>query len=278
MGTELALRYEHALLYDAVQRHATELQLEMTQRRSAEAALQRFRLAMDNAIDMVLIIDRRSMRYVDVNATSCRLLGYTREELLGMGPQDILPGTRAEFESAYDALIGDPARHGGMNSFYRCKDGSQLPFESTRHVLRSGDDWLIAAVSRDIRGRIAAENALRESEAGLRRAQAMAKLAHLVTGPGGGFERWSENLPQLIGLTAPEFPSSTRDWLDRIHPEDREAFRSRALLAAEALAAYEVEYRFPRGEDWIHLRQHVELLAGRAKDQGDPRWFSTFRT
>ncbi len=152
-----------------------------------------------------------------------------------------------------------------MNSFYLCKDGSQLPFESTRHVLRSGDDWLIAAVSRDIRGRIAAENALRESEAGLRRAQAMAKLAHLVTGPGGGFERWSENLPQLIGLTASEFPSSTRDWLDRIHPEDREAFRSRALLAAEALAAYEVEYRFPRGEDWIHLRQHVEPLAGRCR-------------
>ena len=41
-----------------------------------------------------------------------------------------------------------------MNSQYRCKDGSLLPFESTRHVLRSGSGWIIAAISRDIRERI----------------------------------------------------------------------------------------------------------------------------
>src|SRR5207245_965969 len=37
-------------------------------------------------------------------------------------------------------------------------------FESTRHVLRSGDSYIIAAISRDISERLASENALRESE------------------------------------------------------------------------------------------------------------------
>jgi diguanylate cyclase (GGDEF)-like protein len=44
-----------------------------------------------------------------------------------------------------------------MKSQYICKDGSKLPFESTRHVLRSGGSTIIAAISRDIRARLAIE-------------------------------------------------------------------------------------------------------------------------
>src|SRR6266850_3495650 len=42
--------------------------------------------------------------------------------------------------------------------------------------------------------------ALAQSEAGLRRAELMAKLAHVITGPDGSFEQWSETLPQLIAV------------------------------------------------------------------------------
>ena len=140
----------------------------ITARIRAEEDLRRFRLAMDNSADMILLIDRATMRYVDVNGTACRLLGYSREELLAMGPQDLLPAPREELEAAYDALIANPSGAGRMNSRYRCKDGSELPFESTRHVLRSGERWIIAAISRDIRERLATERALRESEARFR--------------------------------------------------------------------------------------------------------------
>src|SRR5205814_6108993 len=77
---------------------------------------------------------------------------------------DVLPVSRAQLERSYDEFIADPGQTRGMNSYYRCKDGSQLPFESTRRVLRSGSGWIIAAISRDIRERIAAEQALRRSE------------------------------------------------------------------------------------------------------------------
>ena len=42
--------------------------------------------------------------------------------------------------------------------------------------------------------------ALAQSDAGLHRAQLMAKLAHVITVPDGSFEQWSETLPQLIGV------------------------------------------------------------------------------
>jgi len=135
---------------------------DVTERRAAEEELRRFRVAMDNSADMIVLIDRTTMRFVDVNATACRLLGYSREELLEMGPQDVLPVSREELERNYDSLIARPSGQTdfisrGMKSHYRCKDGSLLPFESTRHVLRSGDTYIIAAISRDIRARMVIE-------------------------------------------------------------------------------------------------------------------------
>src|SRR5258706_3617659 len=135
----------------------------MQRTRSAED-LRRFRLSMDTTPDMIALVDRRTMLFVDVNETVCRLLGYTREEMLGMGPDEVLPFSREELERAYDALIADPANAIGIRSVFRCKDGSLLPFESTRRVLRSADNRIIVAVSRDIRERLASDEALRESE------------------------------------------------------------------------------------------------------------------
>ncbi|TMH38250.1 MAG: EAL domain-containing protein [Betaproteobacteria bacterium] len=137
---------------------------DVSERLASEETLRRFRVAMDNSADMIVLIDRTTMRFVDVNETACRLLGYSREELLKMGPQDVLPTSREELEGAYDEFIATPSHTHGMRSQYRCKDGSTFPFESTRHVLRSGDAYIIAAISRDIRERLAAETALRESE------------------------------------------------------------------------------------------------------------------
>jgi len=135
---------------------------DVTERRAAEEELRRFRLAMDNSADMIVLIDRSTMRFVDVNETACRLLGYSREELLRMGPQNVLPVSRQDLERSYDELIAHPTEDadvllGGMKSHYICRDGTLLPFESTRHVLRSGDTTIIAAISRDIRARLAIE-------------------------------------------------------------------------------------------------------------------------
>jgi len=136
---------------------------DITERKRAEEELRRFRLAMDESADMIVLVDRETMRFVDVNLTACTLLGYSREEMLAMGPQDVLPVSREELEKAYDEFIADPSRSRGMKSHYRCKDGSLLPFESTRRVLRSGTGWIMAAISRDTRERAAAEKALHES-------------------------------------------------------------------------------------------------------------------
>jgi diguanylate cyclase (GGDEF)-like protein/PAS domain S-box-containing protein len=250
---------------------AVRMAQDTSSRRQHEEELERFRLALDNSADMVIISDIATLRHVDANDAACRLLGYTREELLGMGPHDILPVSREALAKTYAAMIADPSRPSGMTSYYRCKDGTHLAFESTRRVLRSGGRWLLVAVSRDIRERIAAERALRESEAGLRRAQAMAKLAHVVTGVRGEFERWSDTLPELVGLAPERLPRTTREWLDLLHPEDRERFRRAAIDASRSRARTNISYRLRVGDGrWIHVRQTMEPLDGES-------WFNTIQ-
>ena len=119
---------------------------------------------------------------------------------------------------------------------------------------------------------------LKEQADGLRRAQLMARLAHVITKPDGSFESWSETLPDLLGIKNEDVATSTRRWLDLIHPADRDLFRSTALRARSERRRAEVEYRIWRADSaWIYLRQVMEPIPGPADAQGRQRWFNTMQ-
>jgi len=120
--------------------------------------LQRFRTAMDLTGDAIFLVDRRTMRFVEVNATAAQMFGYTRQELLELGPTALRPETREQLEDQYDAAIGQGTTR--TTETMRRKDGSLVPVEAHRHAHRSGDDWIIVAVLRDITERKEAEERL----------------------------------------------------------------------------------------------------------------------
>jgi diguanylate cyclase (GGDEF)-like protein/PAS domain S-box-containing protein len=120
--------------------------------------------------------------------------------------------------------------------------------------------------------------ALVQSEAGLHRAQLVAKLAHVITGADGAFERWSETLPQLIGVEPAQLPRTIRAWLDIVHPDDRALFREKAIEAGVKKLRAELEFRLRRADgQWIHLRQTIEPLQDEDDTVRGARWFSTMQ-
>jgi len=123
-----------------------------------------------------------------------------------------------------------------------------------------------------------ARERLQEREAGLRRAQLMAKLAHVITGLDGSFGSWSDTLPSLIGMQPASMPRSTREWLDIVHPEDREALRAKSIEAGATGRRVDIEYRLRRDDaEWIHVRQVIEPLGGQPDAGSTERWFSTLQ-
>jgi diguanylate cyclase (GGDEF)-like protein/PAS domain S-box-containing protein len=228
---------------------------DITEAMRREEDLRRFRVAMDNSADMIVLIDRASMRFVDVNETSCRLLGYSREELLEMGPHDVLPASREELERAYDEFIANPSHTTGMQSTYRCKDGSVFPFESTRHVLRSGDSYIIAAISRDIRERIAAEKALRESEERYQETVELAAIGIAHVDAEGRFISANRWLCELLGYTREELLGLTVKQVS--HPDDENMTDDvRAQLRDGRINSFQAEKRYLRKNGsvvWVGL-------------------------
>ena len=141
-----------------------------------------------------------------------------------------------------------------------------------------GRIYRAAGIAEDITERMQLKVTLQEQAAGLQRAQLMAKLAHVITGPGGSFVRWSETLPQLIGVAPADMPQSTRAWLDILHADDREKFRIKSIEAAVSGVRVDVDYRLWRADgELIHVRQEIEPLEGQSGEQDRLMWFCTIQ-
>ncbi len=134
---------------------------DVTQRKRRDEELRRFRVAMDTSADSILLVDRASMRYIDANTTACDMLGYAREQLLAMGPQDLVEKTRKEVEHDFDDLIAGATAGARLQATLRRCDGTLLRVEMSRRAIQSGDGWIIVGIARDISDRLAAEQTIR---------------------------------------------------------------------------------------------------------------------
>jgi len=134
---------------------------QLLQRKRAEDQLRQFRSAMDASADLMLLIDRASMRYVDVNDAACRALGYRREELLGLGPEAIFSHRSHELRGTYDRILSGELVESTRRGVYRRRDGTELPVEVYRRPVNLDGRHLIIAIARDITDREREEAILR---------------------------------------------------------------------------------------------------------------------
>ncbi|MBI2748418.1 MAG: EAL domain-containing protein [Burkholderiales bacterium] len=133
-------------------------------------------------------------------------------------------------------------------------------------------------LQREIAERKQAANKLRTSEASLHHAQVLAKLTHVITGPGGVFESWPPTLPQMIGVDPGHMVQNTRQWLDLVHPDDRALFRRTAIVAGIDGTRHELVYRLRRTDDrWLHIRQVMEPDHDTPDHNGEGHWFHTLQ-
>ncbi len=104
---------------------------DVTELEHAELALQQseenYRLLIKNAPSIIYELDFRGNSFKSVNDEMCKTLGYTREELLGMNPGDLLVGTSktAFRERIRKTLEGEPIKD-FIEYRVRTKDGREL--------------------------------------------------------------------------------------------------------------------------------------------------------
>jgi len=100
-------------------------------------------------------------------------------------------------------------------------DGTKIPLEVIATAFEYGGEKLILAIDRDISGRLAAEQNLRENEERLRLALASANQGLYDLNLRTGIARVSEEYARMLGFAPGDFHETNAAWLKRLHPEDR---------------------------------------------------------
>jgi PAS domain S-box-containing protein len=141
---------------------------DVTERQRMKQALREteglFQQIFEDAGDAMILHDKGKI--IDVNRQTCRILGYSREELLGMSVLDIEIGVeQAVLAELWASENNDATILAGR---YRHRDGSTFPVEvRSGEVIYQGRKLRLAAV-RDVTERQQAEEALKDSENKLR--------------------------------------------------------------------------------------------------------------
>ncbi len=134
--------------------------VDLSARREAEEARRvseaRYRTLFDYAPDGIMIADPKSY-YLDANDSICRMLGYTRDELIGLHASDIVaPAELTHIGEALHVIKAKSQYHREWQ--FRRKDGSAFPAEVIATMMPDGN---LLAMIRDITERRRSEDELR---------------------------------------------------------------------------------------------------------------------
>jgi diguanylate cyclase (GGDEF)-like protein/PAS domain S-box-containing protein len=152
-AAHLAVAYEQLNLYQLVQRHAAQLQLEASARERAVAALRESehrlvlaRQVFDSTAESIMMTDS-SANIVAANPAFERITGYTEKEVLGLNPRIFSSGRHdcAYYTAMWDALSTQGQWRGEI--WNRRKNGDIYPERMSISAVRDAHGKVSAYVS-----------------------------------------------------------------------------------------------------------------------------------
>jgi PAS domain S-box-containing protein len=141
------------------------------EKKQAEEALkkseERYHLLFDKANDAIFVHtikeDGIPGKFIEVNDAACNKLGYTKNELLNLSPQDIDAREKhTNISMLTEKLLSE--KHILFEQIHLSKDGRSIPFEINSHLFYLHGEQTVLSIARDITRRRQAEAALKESE------------------------------------------------------------------------------------------------------------------
>ena len=175
-----------AVLEQRVSERTVELQHEITARKDNEEKLrnseQQYRTLFDSNGDGVSIISAAG-RFLEVNEELCHRLGYSREELLQMAPQDITsPVSVDQGTSALQELFARRKDSVVLEVEHVRRDGAIIPVELRAKKIFFKNEETALVVYRDITDRKKSEIERLSLESQLQRSQKMEVIGLMAGG------------------------------------------------------------------------------------------------
>ena len=225
----------------AIARDITERRLAEETRRAAEA---RYRRLFEYAPDGILIANPEN-RYIDANASMCRMLGYTRDELIGLNASDIIAESQIPRIAAAFSEIQAALDHHQEWQFRR-KDDSIFSVDAIATLMPDGN---VMAMIRDITERNRAQEQIAEQAALLDKA----RDAILVRDLEGKVLYWNNGAERIYGWTRQE--AIGRNVRDLFYADPKKFEEVNGLTVSQGEWNGELKHRtMNRGEITVEAR------------------------
>ncbi len=242
-------------IYGTLSTNTLHLMREIAERRQADAALRREsetnRALLQNASDGVHILDANA-RVVEASASFCAMLGYRRDEVIGMHVSQ----WEASFDAAtIDRMLRLQLEGSGRTVFetrHRCKDGRIIDVEVSGYALQIDGQPLLFNSSRDITAHKAAI------------AELQAERELFIGGPVGVLvwqttAGWpviyaSPNIHNVFGRSREAMLAPGFNYADCLHAEDRPRViaETAACLGDPQRRSWESRYRIVWPDGSLH--------------------------
>jgi PAS domain S-box-containing protein len=216
----------------------------ITEQRQAEEVRRQLASIVESSVDAIIgkTLDGIIQSW---NKSAERLYGYSAEEVIGRPISILVPPDRPE--EIPDILS-------------RLRRGERVEYFETKRVKKNGEVMDIAltispiinaegtitgaaTIARNITERKLAEQALGESKERLKQALEAARMGTWEWNIQTGVITWSETLEPLHGLAPGTFSGNFEDFIQLIHPEDRESLQRAVADAIEQGTNYDIEFR-----------------------------------
>jgi PAS domain S-box-containing protein len=222
--------------------------------------LERFKAFLDHSNDAIFLIQVPSARILDLNESSCRQLGWSREELLALSIFDVTE--LADNDQAKKLVCETGEEVGGralVETVLHKRDGTPIPAEITLDRMVFEDSAYVIAVARDIEKRKRAEEALRKSEKQYHTLAEASPIGIFYTDAAGEYLYVNDRWIEITGYSREEALKMNLAWGD--NPEDRSCAVEEWFAAARKGQPFKAEYYFQRREGksvWLYSQVLAE--------------------
>ena len=217
---------------------------DITERKRAEAELS-FQARMLNTVEQAAIATDMSGVVFYWNHFAEKLYGWSAEEVMGRPITDFMQYEESR-ELAEEIWSQLKAGRGWAGEFtLKRRDGAVLQIWVNDSLIYNDGGVLVGVlgISHDITERKAAEEALRQSESRLRRAQETARVGTWEWDLRTGVAVWSDMIWQLLGLEPGDGETTLERFVEFIHPEDRDRVLHKTRSVIAAGGEYSDEFR-----------------------------------
>ena len=158
---------------------------DITKRRQAQDALreseERYRRIFDASYDAIFLLAADDGSILDVNEEACRMLGFSRDELMAMSAYDLHPREVHELEEFW-TKVREQGRWKTEKLSCLTVGGEAIPAQLSASTIVSEGRDCILVIAHDMRRRVQAEQRVRKIQSDLHHVSRLSAMGEMASG------------------------------------------------------------------------------------------------